>query len=120
TLRPAKGADIGEYAVDEDVLCRIDGRARIEKKKLLVRRFSAHGGADLDPKEETAHACTLPPDDKHYVDVPLGHLTVVMPKEGQDIPPMDGHVKLRAPLGLLDRLKGVPDIDGWAAIDVEM
>src|SRR5205823_4910347 len=107
---PVNPDDRGEYAVDEDLLCRIDGRARIERKRVLVRRFSVHGGADLDPKEDTAHGCALGPDDKHYVEVALGHLTVVFPKNEHDMPEIDGHVKVRAPLGLLMRIRGVPDI----------
>ncbi|HEY8076367.1 MAG TPA: translocation/assembly module TamB domain-containing protein [Labilithrix sp.] len=121
TLKPATDAQRGEYAVDEDLLCRIDGRARIEKTRLLVRRFSAHGAADLDPKEDTQQACSLSPDDKRYVEVALGHLTVVYPQDiHKDPPAIDGHVKARAPLGLVNRLKGTPDIDGWAAVDVEV
>jgi translocation and assembly module TamB len=117
---PANPDDRGEYAVDEDLLCRIDGRARVERRRILVRRFSAHGGADLDPKEDTAYGCSLSPDDKHYVDLSLGHLTVVLPQKEHELPTIDGHVKARAPLGLLMRMKGIPDIDGWAAVDVEV
>ena len=48
-----------DFAVDEDTLCRIDARARIEPKRILVRRLSTFGGFDLDPAEETATGCTI-------------------------------------------------------------
>src|SRR5438093_187827 len=35
-LKPAVGPRGAEYSVDEDVLCRIDARARIEPKRIIV------------------------------------------------------------------------------------
>ena len=120
TVRLADGPKSADYSVDEDVLCRIDARARIDTKHVLVRRLSAFGAADLDPSEETAAACDISKDDKRYVEIALGHLSVAMPKTAGELPNVDGHVRVRAPLGLVDRLPGAPDLDGWVMVDAEL
>jgi translocation and assembly module TamB len=120
-LKAPKGDDEGEYAVDEDVLCRVDGRARIDRKRVLVRRFSAHGAADLDAADGTVLGCDLAKDDKRLVDVSLGHLAIVFPKNKGEPPNLDGHAKVRAPLALVDRfVPSAPEVDGWAMVDVEL
>lgn len=120
TVVAPKDGKPGEYAVDEDTLCRVDGRARIERGRILVRRFSAHGAADLNPAEETGLGCDLPKDDPRYVEIGLGHLSVDLPKKEGDMPNLDGHVRVRAPLPLLGRLPDGPDVDGWVSVDAEL
>jgi translocation and assembly module TamB len=120
TVRLADETHSADYSVDEDVLCRIDARARIEPKRILIRRFSTFGAADLDPSEETSAACDISKDDKRYVEVTLGHLSVVLPKTPGELPNVDGHVRVRAPLGLIDRIPGTPDVDGWVMVDAEL
>jgi translocation and assembly module TamB len=120
TLKPPEGTRAAEYSVDEDVLCRIDARARIEPKRVLVRRLSTFGAADLDPAEVSALGCDIAKTDKRYVELSLGHLSVGMPKTAGDIPNVDGHVRVRAPLGLLNRMPGTPDVDGWVMLDAEL
>jgi translocation and assembly module TamB len=120
TVKPADGARAAEYSVDEDLLCRIDARARIEPKRVLVRRLSTFGAADLDPAEETALGCDVAKSDKRFVELSLGHLSVGMPKTAGDLPNVDGHVRVRAPLGLLNRMPGTPDVDGWVMLDAEL
>ena len=120
TLKPAQGNRAAEYSVDEDTLCRIDARARIEPKRVLVRRFSTFGAADLDPAEETALGCDVAKTDKRYVELTLGHLSVVFPKTPGELPNLDGHVKLRAPLPLVNRLPHTPSTDGWVMVDAEL
>ena len=119
-LKPAEGPRGAEYSVDEDVLCRIDARARIETKRIIVRRLSTFGAADLDPAEETALGCDVAKNDKRYVELSLGHLTIGLPKTKGDYPNLDGHVRARAPLGVLNRVPGTPDVDGWISIDAEL
>ena len=116
-------ADPGTRGVDEDVLCRIDGRARLEleRKKILVRRFNAHGATDLDPAEGTKLACDLPKEDKRVVDVSLGHLAIGLPKKTGDYPTLDGHLKVRGAVGLVNRfVPGAPEVDGWLTLDAEL
>ena len=119
-LKPAEGPRGAEYSVDEDVLCRIDARARIEPKRIIVRRLSTFGAADLDPAEETGLGCDVAKNDKRFVELSLGHLSVGLPKTKGDYPNLDGHVRLRAPLGVLNRMPGTPDVDGWISLDAEL
>jgi len=110
----------GKFAVDEDVFCRIDGRARIEPSRIVVRRLSAHGAVDLDSAQGTSLNCNLDRDDKRNFDLSLGHLTVAMPSSKGDIPYLDGHAMVRAPLALLDRFAGAPEVDGWVSVDADL
>ena len=119
-LEPAEGPRGAEYSVDEDVLCRIDARARIEPKRILVRRLSTYGAADLDPAEETALGCDVARTDLRYVELTLGHLTVGLPKTKGDYPSVDGHVRARAPLRVLNRFPGTPYVEGWVSVDAEL
>ncbi|MBX3186069.1 MAG: translocation/assembly module TamB domain-containing protein [Labilithrix sp.] len=120
TLREGDANGPAEYSVDEDVVCRVDARARIEPKRVLVRRFSAYGAVDLDPAEETALGCDVWKGDKRFVDLSLGHLSVTFPKTAGELPNLDGHVKVRAPLGVLSRVPNTPDVDGWLSLDAEL
>jgi len=119
-LPPAEGRKTADYAVDEDVLCRIDARARIEPKRVLVRRLSTYGAADLDAAEETGLGCDVSRDDPRYVEVALGHLSVVYPKKPDELPNVDGHVRLRMPLGIANRFPEAPYVEGWASLDAEL
>ncbi len=120
TLAPIPGATHGEAAVDEDVLCRIDARARIEPKRVFLRRLETFGAADLDPAEESALGCEVAKNDKRYVEVALGHFAIGLPQHEGELPSLDGHVRFRAPLGLVNRLPGAPDVDGWVSLDAEL
>ncbi len=108
-----------DYAVDEDALCGIDGRVRIEPSRVLVRRLSAQGAVDLDPAQETSPGCHLPKTDPRFVELELGHLTVDFPKPGETYPNVDGHAMVRLPLSVANRLPGVPELDGWVLVDAE-
>ena len=119
-LKAAEGTRGAEYSVDEDVLCRIDARARIEPKRIIVRRLATFGAADLDPAEETALGCDIARTDKRFVELTLGHLTVGFPRTKGDYPSLDGHVRVRAPLSLMNRAPGTPDADGWISLDAEL
>ncbi len=110
----------GDYAVDDDTLCKVDGRVRVEEKRILVRRLSAYGAVDLDPAEDTHVGCDVKKEDKRYVEVALGHLAVTLPKKKDDLPNLDGHVKVRAPITALGRLPDAPDVDGWLMLDAEL
>lgn len=99
--------------VDDDALCAIDGRFRIEPHAILVRRLNASGSADLDVAEGTRPSCHLPPNDKRNVVLALNHLRV---EKHEDVVRVDGHVRARAPLGLAERLVAFPRrTGGWAS-----
>ncbi len=58
--REARGVPppaLGTVATDEDVLCRLELRLRYDPGEVLIRRLSALGTADLDPKSGTLPAC---------------------------------------------------------------
>lgn len=122
TLEPASGAEPAKLAIDEDTLCRVDGRARIEpSKRIVVRRFSAHGAADMDPADATHLGCDLAKSDYRYVELALGHFAVTFPKTKDELPNLEGHIKARAPIPLVGRTgPDAPITEGWAGIDVEL
>jgi translocation and assembly module TamB len=110
----------GAVATDDDALCSIEGRARIESTELLVRRLEGVGSADLEAAPGTTPACDLPADDKRRVELSLGHLHVGYPGPDVKIPPIDGHVRVRAPIGIAERLVNLPETDGWVGLDADV
>jgi translocation and assembly module TamB len=121
TVKPATEGAAAEVAIDDDTLCRVDGRARIEEKRILVRRFSAHGAADMDPAENTHLGCNLPKSDYRFVELALGHFAVTFPQGSDKIPNVEGHLRARAPIPLVGRTgPGAPITEGWAGIDMEL
>lgn len=121
TVQPATADAPAVIAVDDDTLCRVDGRARVEDKRVLVRRFEAHGAADMDPAADTHLGCDLPKTDYRYVELGLGHFAVTFPRSKDEVPNFEGHVKARAPIPLVGRTgPGAPITEGWAGVDVEL
>ncbi len=117
--RPRALAD-GGVASDDDALCLVEGRVRIEPGAVLVRRFQAVASADLDPAPNTAPPCDLPAEDKRRVEISLGHLHVAFPRAAGGMPSVDGHIRVRAPLGLAHRLVTLPETDGWIGVDLDV
>lgn len=107
-------------AWDEDAICGIDGRLRIEPNDIEVHRLKANVIADLDPAQGTIGSCDLPTSDRRHVDASLTHLHVGLPREKDQLPRIDGHVTVRAPIALGARFVKFPDNDGWVAADVDV
>jgi translocation and assembly module TamB len=107
-------------AIDDDALCSIDGRFRIEPHGLLVRRLTASGVADLDEAPGTFPGCHLPPSDKRNVAFSANHLQVEWPRSPEDPWQVAGHVRARAPVEIARRLIPFPDTDGWVGVDVDV
>ncbi|HEY0466960.1 MAG TPA: hypothetical protein VGC79_22310, partial [Polyangiaceae bacterium] len=112
----------GTLATDEDTLCRFELRLRYEPSEILVRRFSALGRADLDPQPGSLPSCdNLREDDPGRVMLRLSQLRVGLRKG--EMPLIDGHILLRAPLPLINRflragpLKGVASFAGDVRYD---
>ena len=112
----------GTMATDEDTLCRLELRVRYEPGDILVRRLSALGSADLDPKPGTLPSCdNLGEDDPGRVMLRLSQLRVGLRKG--EMPLIDGHILLRAPTPLVNRfvragpLKGVANFAGDVRYD---
>jgi translocation and assembly module TamB len=109
-----------EIDAEDDMLCDLDARVRIENDKILVRRFSTQGGADLDPEGDTFTGCNLPNDDKRKVEVAIHQTTILLPEPGKTFPRVDGRVLVRAPIALASRAPGAPDTDGWVKLEGEL
>jgi translocation and assembly module TamB len=111
-------SDHAVEVVDDDTLCGLDARVRYEPHLILVRRLSAQGSADMDAEPDTSPRCDLPPGDKRKVEMELNHLRVAL-SDAAPMPKVDGHVKVRLPVRLAERLARVPETDGWLGVDVE-
>jgi translocation and assembly module TamB len=116
-VHPFLGREREEDSVDEDVICRFDTRVRLEPDRVLVRRLTLQGSADLDPDPGTAPPCALPEDDWRRVEVELGALRVVglggLPSRAS------GRVRARLPLPLVHRFVDLPPATGSISLDVE-
>jgi translocation and assembly module TamB len=110
----------GQTAVDDDALCSLEGRVRIEPSAVLVRRLEAVGAADLDPAATSPAGCDLPADDKRRVELAMEHLHVAFPGPGSAVPTFDGHIRVRGPVALARRAAPLPDVDGWVALDADV
>src|SRR5207249_2125533 len=112
-----KADNTPELAVDDDALCALDARVRYEPKMILVRRLSAQGSADLEPSSDSTPRCNLPYGDKRRVEIALSHLRVLMPEKKNELPRVDGHARVRAPVGIAERAADLPETDGWVAFE---
>jgi len=134
SLRPSTGgraststnaSDDPDYAVDEDVFCHLEARARIDSKRALIRRLSVTGAVDRDSAEETGAQCAdtsvqADPENNRRVELHLGHFAIDLPSEKPaSIPNIAGHVRIRAPLAIVNRVAAKPRLDGWADLDSE-
>jgi translocation and assembly module TamB len=128
--RPRSRED-GTVANDDDSLCSIEGRVRIEPETILVRRLDGIGSADLDATPGASPPCDLPATDKRRVELSLGHLRVTLPdgrspatpepgRNGRDSLAVDGHVHVRAPIALAERVASLPETDGWIGVDADV
>lgn len=97
---------------DEDVVCRVELRARIDGREILIRRLSALGVADLDPARSTEPSCDVSEDAVGRVLARLSQVRLSL-REGEP-PYVTGHVVSRAPLALIGRFARVPAFTGWA------
>jgi translocation and assembly module TamB len=114
---PKKPVNMASY---EDVLCNATGRLRVEKKGILVRRLSLGGYADLDTEGDTWPTCDLPPIDKRRVEVTASQVSVKFPSKKGEFPALAGRVSARAPIGVVERIGGLPSMDGTVSVSGDM
>jgi translocation and assembly module TamB len=106
-------------AFDEDVVCQLDARLRVEGDKLLVRRLSLIGVADQDPGEHTRPACVAEDDPSAArVALRLSQLRIE-PRAGL-MPLVDGHVVVRAPASVANRYVKMGPLAGWVAFSGDL
>jgi translocation and assembly module TamB len=114
-----------EDAVEEDMLCRLDARARFDRGGVLVRRLTLLGAADFDPDPGTSPSCELAPGDWRAVELGLGALRVELPKgdagaERSLIPTLRGRLRARLPVPIAHRFLDLPRATGAVSLDVEL
>ncbi|HEY3233940.1 MAG TPA: hypothetical protein VGJ84_04460, partial [Polyangiaceae bacterium] len=99
-------------AEDDDVICRLDLRARLEQSDVLIRRLSLLGVVDSDPKPGKAPGCDRAEreEDPWRLAVRLSGLRIAR----TGAPVVDGHVVVRAPLALTNRFVRTLPLQGWA------
>jgi translocation and assembly module TamB len=110
----------GSIASDDDALCSIEGRVRVDPDAILVRRFEGTGSADLDAAPGAPPPCDVPAGDKRRVELSLGHFHVQFPKNPGELPRVDGHIRARMPLALAERATQLPETDGWVGVDADI
>jgi translocation and assembly module TamB len=115
---PAAGAD--QVAVDEDVLCQMDARVRVEKGDLLVRRLSLLGVVDPSPDAGTEPRCDLASilDDPRRVLMRLSGLRIE--QAAHQPRQITGHVLLQAPLDIANRYVATGPLTGWLQVSGEL
>jgi translocation and assembly module TamB len=110
----------GTIASDDDALCSVEGRVRVDPDAILVRRFEGIGAADLDAEPGASPPCDVPWGDKRRVELSLGHLHVQLPKTPGEPPRLDGHIRARMPLALAERATSFPETDGWIGVNADL
>ncbi len=117
----SRGTKTDDIAVDDDALCSVEGRVRVEPRQLLVRRLEGVGSADLDAAAGTAPPCDLPAEDKRRVEVSLWPPSRG-PADGRSQATADRrpHARVRVPIALAERVAKLPETDGWIAIDTDI
>ena len=111
--RAAPNAPAGVNEVNEDVLCRLELRLRVEGNDLLLRRLSTLGVADLDARAGTRPSCAAPEDAEGRVALRLSQVRALLGKRAT--PYVSGHAVVRAPLALVNRFVPLTPLDGWAS-----
>ncbi|MCC6215320.1 MAG: translocation/assembly module TamB domain-containing protein [Polyangiaceae bacterium] len=103
-------------AVDEDVLCRLELAARLERGSVLVRRLSLLAMADEGHQPGTSPTCAAARDERaaSRVAVRLSQTRVAF--EGSRLVLLDGHVVTRGPVRLVNRFVRFSNTAGWVAV----
>jgi translocation and assembly module TamB len=114
---PMPGREPFEDQVDEDVICRLDARVRVQGRQVHVRRLLLQGSADFDPDAGTAPSCRLGESDWRAFEVRLGAVHVDAP-EGAPLQ-VRGRIHAKLPASIVHRFVDVPHITGSITADLE-
>jgi translocation and assembly module TamB len=123
-VHPFPGREATEDAVDDDVVCHLEARVRVQGPRILVRRLKLSGSVDFDPDPGTRPSCKLRESDWRGVEVSLGAVHVDLPVAPSGDTPgtplrAGGRVHARVPAALAHRFADVPHLTGSITLDVE-
>jgi translocation and assembly module TamB len=120
-IHPFPGREAEEDFVDEDTLCRLEGRVRLEKRELRVRRLAVSAAVDLDPDPGTRPSCALPASDWRKVELRARALRVGLPGLAEPgAPTVHGFVHARVTPALAHRFVYIPHATGSVELDLEV
>jgi translocation and assembly module TamB len=107
-------------AIDEDILCQLDARVRVEPNEVLVRRLSLLGVVDGSDAPNTQPSCDLESvrADPRRVLMRLSSLRVH--HDGKAPRQIGGHVLLQAPLEAAGRYVPSAHLTGWVQVNGEL
>jgi translocation and assembly module TamB len=111
------GREAWEDAVDDDVVCRLDARVRVQGRSVFVRRLVLQGSADFDPDPGTTPSCQLGEGDPRAIDVRLGAVHVDA-TEGTPLQAR-GRVHAKIPVSLVHRVRDMAHASGSVTLDLE-
>ena len=112
--------DDGTVERDDDSICSLEGRVRVDPSAITVRRLKLNGVADFEGRGKELPPCEVPATDPRVVELELQHVHVTLPEKEGRMPAIDGHVKVKASLALTKRLSPTPKTAGWISADVDV
>jgi translocation and assembly module TamB len=107
-------------AIDDDIVCQVDARVRIEPREVLVRRLSMLGVVDGNDAAGTLPSCELESvrADPRKVLTRLSGVRVY--HDGSALRQVSGHVLLQAPLEAAARYAPGTNLTGWVQVNGEL
>lgn len=115
TVETAQG-EVERDAVDEDVLCRLELAARLERGGVLVRRLALLAMADEGFEPGTAPTCRDARDENAASRVAVRLSQTRASFESGKLTLLDGHVVTRGPVRLVNRFVRFSKTSGWLAV----
>ena len=109
-LAPTNGKEVQ----DDDVVCRLEARARIEPDSFDIRRLSLLAELDQRPEPGSMRPCRAEEDDTHELAVAVSQLHGVLRQNA--LPLYRGHVTARVPLALLNRFAKTLELHGFISL----
>ncbi len=109
-----------EDAVDEDRICKLEVRARVDGDEILVRRLQVAGSLDFDPDAGTLPACALPRGDWRAFDLSLSAVHVFGLTIPGAKPRASGRVRVKAPPAIVHRFAKAPHLTGSVILDADV
>ena len=103
----------GHEVQDDDLLCRLEARLRVEPDSIDVRRLALAGSLDDDPAPGRTRGCQDLEADPRQITAKVSQLHVAL--RGKELPLFSGNVAARAPLALLNRFARTLPLHGWTA-----